>query len=193
MIIVAEVSLNFKKIFINLFIYFCIFFSSLTYATDYNISSSTTSRITLGASDTLTVTNGGDITYTGWPAVAANGVTFSSGTTQVTNAGTISATTGYNINFTSSTRPTLVNSGTITTPGTRPIYAGSSANASITNSGTISQTGGSGYTGIYADSSTDMTITNSGTISTVDDKAILAWDSDDMTINNTGTISALQK
>jgi hypothetical protein len=190
MITAAEVHLNFKKIVINLFIYLGICFSSLTYATDYNISSSTTSRITLGASDTLTVTNGGDITYTGWPAVAANGVTFSSGTTQVTNAGTISATTGYNINFTSSTRPTLVNSGTITTPGTRPIYAGSSANASITNSGTISQTGGSGYTGIYADSSTDMTITNSGTISTVDDKAILAWDSDDMTINNTGTISA---
>ena len=65
MITAADMHLNFKKIVINLFIFLGICFSSFAFATDYSITSSTTSQITLNNSDTLTVSGGGSIVYTG--------------------------------------------------------------------------------------------------------------------------------
>ena len=61
---------------ISVSIYFAAFHTNYLFATDYSITSATTARITLTADDTLTVSGDGTIEYTGWPAVAANGVTF---------------------------------------------------------------------------------------------------------------------
>ena len=104
-----------------------IFSLNKIYATDYNIGDGTTqtSRVTLTASDTLTIVEGGTLNYY-WPAVDADNRTFSSGTTQVTNGGTITGA-GYLVDFRSSTNATLVNNGTMTaTSSNRALYINNS-------------------------------------------------------------------
>ena len=82
-IIAADMHLNFKKIVINLFVFLGICFSSFAFATDYSITSSTTSQITLNNSDTLTVSGGGSIVYTGAAATTGSWKTFSSSATTI--------------------------------------------------------------------------------------------------------------
>ena len=191
MIIAADMHLNFKKIVINLFIFLGICFSSFTFATDYSITSSTTSQITLNNSDTLTVSGGGSINYTGAAATTGSWKTFSSSATTITNAGTISASTGQAISHVKSTDFSLNNSGTISTANGQAyaVYlAWPMGTTVITNSGTISS---GDWAGIDVSSGEDVTITNSGTISATTTQAIRANSvaTDKLVINNSGTIS----
>ena len=167
--------------------------SSNIYATDYTISDGTTqtSRVTLTNNDTLTVASGGTLNYY-WPAVDADNRSFSSGTTQVTNSGTITGA-GYLVDFRSSTNATLVNHGTMTaTSSSRALYINNSDNTTITNNGTIQISSSSAYEAIDGDSTTDLTIINNAnaTISSAGDDAIAIASAEDVTITNAGTISA---
>ena len=193
MITVARVLLNFKKIFIILFIFLCIFFSNHAYGTDYTISNGTTqtSRVTLTNNDTLTVDNGGEIDYT-WPAVDADNRTFPAGTTTITNNGIIEGNCCV-IDIRSSTNPKLINNGTINgKSSSRTIYANNSVNATIINNGDITILGSSNYETIDGDSSSGLTITNNSgaTISSEGDDAIDIENASNVTITNAGTISA---
>jgi len=170
---------------------FFIFSLNNIYATDYSIGDGTTqtSRVTLTNSDTLTIAEGGTLNYY-WPAVDADNRTFSSGTTQVTNGGTITGA-GYLVDFRSSTNATLVNNGTMTaTSSSRALYINNSDNTTITNTGIIQISASNAYEAIDGDSTTDLTITNSGTISSAGDDAIAIASAEDVTITNSGTISA---
>ena len=161
MITVSEAHVNFKKIFFNLFIFLCICFSSYAYGTDYTISNGTTqtSRVTLTNNDTLTVDAGGEIDYT-WPAVDADNRTFPSGTTTITNNGTIEGSCCV-VDIRSSTNPKLINNGTINgKTSSRTIYANNSVNAIIINNGDITILEANDYEAIDGDSSSGMTITN---------------------------------
>ncbi|MDC1450611.1 Ig-like domain-containing protein [Candidatus Thioglobus sp.] len=190
MITAAEVHLNLKKIVISLFIYLGICFSSYVYATDYSITSSTTSQISLNNSDTLTVSNGGSINYTGSQATTGNWKTFSDSTTTITNAGTITASSGLTITHSKTTDFSLNNSGTISSASgqNRAIYIPWPMGTTvITNSGTISSNGST----IDVGDAEDVTITNTGTISATTTNAIRAHSADTgaVTINNSGMVS----
>ena len=191
MITATELHLNLKKIVISLFIYLGICFSSYVYATDYSITSSTTSQISLNNSDTLTVSNGGSINYTGAAATTGAWKTFSDSTATITNAGTISASAGQAISHVKSTDFSLNNSGMISTANGQayavyiPWPMGTTV---ITNSGTISS---GSWAALDVSNGEDVTITNSGTISATTTQAIRANDvtTDKLVINNSGTIS----
>jgi hypothetical protein len=151
----------------------CFFIVNVSLATDYSVTSSTTSAITLtgSSSDTLTVSSGGSINYSGTMAVKKsagwNGTeTYPCSPNTLTNAGTIS-----------STRDT--------------IYAPYTKCFNINNSGTISS---SSYQALKFDNSfDDLTITNSGTISSTTYRTINIRDADDVVINNSGTISGTEQ
>ena len=167
--------------------------SSNVYATDYTIGNGTTqtSRVTLTNSDTLTVDSGGEIDYT-WPAVDADQRTFSSGTTTITNNGTIEGNCCV-IDVRSSTNASIVNNGTINgKSSSRIIYANNSANTTITNNGTISVSASNAYEAIDGDSTTGLVITNNAnaTISSAGDDAIAVADATNPTITNHGSITA---
>ena len=181
----------FKQFYIILFI-ICVFISHFVYATDYTISDGTTqtSRVTLTNSDTLTVDSGGEIDYN-WPAVDADNRTFSSGTTTITNNGTIEGNCCV-IDIRSSTNASIVNNGTINgKSSSRIIYANNSANTTITNNGTITVSASNAYEVIDGDSTTGLVITNNAnaTISSAGDDAIAVADATNPTITNHGTIT----
>ena len=181
----------FKQFYIILFI-ICVFISHFVYATDYTISDGTTqtSRVTLTNSDTLTVDSGGEIDYN-WPAVDADNRTFSSGTTTITNNGTIEGNCCV-IDIRSSTNASIVNNGTINgKSSSRIIYANNSANTTITNNGTIKVSASNAYEVIDGDSTTGLVITNNAnaTISSAGDDAIAVADATNPTITNHGTIT----
>ena len=153
--------------------------TGLAFATDYSVTSSTSSQIVFGANnDTLTVSGAGSINYGSTKTVnspSRSGVT-------ITNAGTISGTDDT-IYLSSSNNATITNTGTISSSDAT-ITLSYSDGGTITNTGTIT---GANYTINLCGS--DTTITNSGAItSTGRDGLYLACGSV-VTLNNTGTIT----
>ena len=121
-----------KKLFNkNLQVFVLLILANITgsaFATDYSVTSSTSSQIVFGANnDTLTVSGAGSINYGSSQAVyspSRSGVT-------ITNAGTISGTDNT-INLHISASPTVTNTGTISSSDDT-IYMYSSASATVTN------------------------------------------------------------
>jgi len=147
----------------------------------------------------MTLLNSGTITTTTSGSSGAYGIDSNgnSGTTTVTNSGTIttSGSSGRGIwSYGNSGTETITNSGTITTSGSSSDGIKSYNNrdtSTLTNSGTIT-TSGSSSRGIwsYGNNGTE-TITNSGTITTSGSSAhgiFVSSNTGTTTITNSGTI-----
>ena len=165
---------NFYKLISFFTLLFIVLIATYVYATDYSVTSSTTTKISLADNDTLTVSNAGSINRTGTRAVDGGWRTFSSSSTTITKAGTITASSGQTIYAYDATNFSLNNSGTISTPSGEAynVYLPSSnGTTTIINSGTISS---GDWNSLDVSAGADVTITNSGTISATSYQAIRA-------------------
>ncbi len=179
-------------IFLFLIIYNQIFLN-IGKAEDITISSNHSSQIVMSNNDTLTVESGVTVDTSAAEPVELENHTFATGTTTITNNGTIIGTT-KGIEADQSTDFSINNSGTVSVtdnanrPGSAISLLQSKGTVSITNSGTL-ESERADTIKLHPSTGT-VTINNSGIITSSKDRTInFGQQANAGTITNSGTIS----
>ena len=179
-------------IFLSLIIYNQIFLN-IVKAEDITISSNHSSQIVMSNNDTLTVESGVTVDTSATEPVELEGHTFSTGSTTITNNGTIIGTT-KGIEADQSTDFSIDNSGTVSvtdnanSPGSALSLLQSRGTVSIVNSGTL-ESERADTIKLHPSFGT-VTINNSGNITSSKDRTInFGQHANAGTIINSGTIS----
>ena len=179
-------------IFLSLIIYNQIFLN-ISKAEDITISSNHSSQIVMSNNDTLTVESGVTVDTSATEPVELEGHTFSTGSTTITNNGTIIGTT-KGIEADQSTDFSIDNSGTVSvtdnanSPGSALSLLQSRGTVSIVNSGTL-ESERADTIKLHPSFGT-VTINNSGNITSSKDRTInFGQQANAGTIINSGTIS----
>ena len=169
------------------------FFLNISKAEDITISSNHSSQIVLSNNDTLTVESGVTVDTSAAEPVELEGHTFSTGSTTITNNGTIIGTT-KGIEADQSTDFSIDNSGTVSvtdnanSPGSALSLLQSRGTVSIVNSGTL-ESERADTIKLHPSFGT-VTINNSGNITSSKDRTInFGQQANAGTIINSGTIS----
>ncbi len=185
-------NMRYCLIFLSLIIYNQIFLNN-TKAEDITISSNHSSQIVMSNNDTLTVESGVTVDTSAAEPVELEGHTFSSGSTTITNNGTIIGTT-KGIEADQSTDFSIDNSGTVSvtdnanSPGSALSLLQSRGTVSIVNSGTL-ESERADTIKLHPSFGT-VTINNSGNITSSKDRTInFGQQANAGTIINSGTIS----
>ena len=168
-------------------------FLNITKAEDITISSNHSSQIVMSNNDTLTVNADVTVDTSAAEPVELEGHTFSTGSTTITNNGTIIGTT-KGIEADQSTDFSIDNSGTVSvsdsanSPGSALSLQQSRGTVSIVNSGTI-ESERADTIKLHPSFGT-VTINNSGSITSSKDRTInFGQHANAGTITNSGTIS----
>ncbi len=179
-------------IFLTLIIHNQIFLN-IAKAEDITISSNHSSQIVMSNNDTLTVESGVTVDTSAAEPVELEGHTFSTGSTTITNNGTIIGTT-KGIEADQSTDFSINNSGTVSvtdnanSPGSALSLLQSRGTVSIVNSGTL-ESERADTIKLHPSFGT-VTINNSGNITSSKDRTInFGQHANAGTITNSGTIS----
>ena len=185
-------SMRYCLIFLSVIIYNQ-FFLNISQAEDITISSNHSSQIVMSNNDTLTVESGVTVDTSAAEPVELEGHTFSTGSTTITNNGTIIGTT-KGIEADQSTDFSIDNSGTVSvtdnanSPGSALSLLQSRGTVSIVNSGTL-ESERADTIKLHPSFGT-VTINNSGNITSSKDRTInFGQQANAGTIINSGTIS----
>ncbi len=185
-------NMRYCLIFLSLIIYNQIFLN-IVKAEDITISSNHSSQIVMSNNDTLTVESGVTVDTSAAEPVELEGHTFSTGSTTITNNGTIIGTT-KGIEADQSTDFSIDNSGTVSvtdnanSPGSALSLLQSRGTVSIVNSGTL-ESERADTIKLHPSFGT-VTINNSGNITSSKDRTInFGQQANAGTIINSGTIS----
>ncbi len=185
-------NMRYCLVFLSLIIYNQIFLN-IAKAEDITISSNHSSQIVMSNNDTLTVESGVTVDTSAAEPVELEGHTFSTGSTTITNNGTIIGTT-KGIEADQSTDFSIDNSGTVSvtdnanSPGSALSLLQSRGTVSIVNSGTL-ESERADTIKLHPSFGT-VTINNSGNITSSKDRTInFGQQANAGTIINSGTIS----